>query len=696
MRKILIIVFLIFIIIFFSSSFYNKSLAFSKYIYIAETPEKFLKMSLVTHNNYLLYDRGLQNDHLMDRQINHFKEQINDRNIKTINIDSKEINEIYKNEYNNSNNAVIVQKEDLKWKMLGTQLAYALDYPVYFSEKKLENLDFKNGIILGSSENSMFEKNDNIKYFSRFNKAYNFYRKETSENKIQIKVAPDKYGIMGVYLANIKNGFISFDKIEEIVDSTVIWVTDSSYLRKENIVDFQNSMDFDKDGIYDYPFGVMSGTNTADLSVLIERNRYVKKNKSKKQKIVDLTVDDKHENKVTENGDYKIVSLKGKEATLENFRREIKDATYTKILAHGSGYGYTLAEKSFHAKDIPYLKPQITVAESCSTAKIPAEEENSIALKFLQRGSAAYIGSFRIGGVGVVGDFSKYLFTTSDFPLGQLVRLQNSGIINWIDNYPRALLFGDPTLNFYDKNFFISEKGSEIEISIPSNISKIIDNYALGLTIPVKREIKTVKITDKKGDKQFLSENFCGSLISLPAGDKQALLFSTKKNKGELTYFSSIPLRNYFKSSLFYFKNGLRAFFEDVFLRQKIISFYIIIVAFILLLKWKKVLSLKLIYLIIPYSFIYFGLFKLLGTRFDIAHFIVYYSIIISIQSFNKNIFKKLIIYYIVIFIPLLKFLFLLKDNYKTALLLITGALLSGLIFLFLEFIEKIKINFIS
>ena len=60
-----------------------------------------------------------------------------------------------------------------------------------------------------------------------------------------------------------------------------------------------------------------------------------------------------------------------------------------------------------------------------------------------------------MGGVGLVGGMSKYFYTTPEVPLGQLVRLQNYSILKYVDTVPRALLFGDSTINLFKKKMYI-------------------------------------------------------------------------------------------------------------------------------------------------------------------------------------------------------------------------------------------------
>ncbi len=382
--------------------------ASSKKIYLADKTDHYLKMSLLMEEDYLLYNQDLEMEDL-----NKFLEQLNDQNLIKQTISIELINELYKEKFNNSEYVVVVEKEKLNWKILGTQLAYHLEAPVYFHHEIIDKIKNKKIIILGGRSSAVITE----KHFSEFTGAYNYYRKITKGRSFQIRVDADKYGVMGTYFANQKNGFISFGQIEKIEKSLVGWVTNPAELKEEKIINFQNAMDFDEDGIYDYPLGILTGINPSYLSLLIERNRFLNNNFPDKHKLLSLDVDSGNGNNHKKSGVYERVDLNGNTATINNLRNELIDTTYFHFVAHGSGSGFALKDGSFKAEHIPEIPLQITIGESCSTGKIPSVPENSIALNFLKKGSVAYLGSFRVGGVGTFGGMGKYFLTTPDIPL---------------------------------------------------------------------------------------------------------------------------------------------------------------------------------------------------------------------------------------------------------------------------------------
>lgn len=652
--------------------------ASSTKIYSTEKVDHYLKMSLFIEDDYLIYNQNLKPE-----ELNNFQKQINNPKLIKQNISNEIINKLYNKKFSGSEYIVIVKEEKLEWKILGTQLAYHLDSPVYFNYEKKERNKNKKKIILGKkSAGEMTGKN-----FTEFREAYNYYRKITKESSFQILINADEFGVMGTYFANKKNGFINFDQIEKIKSSMVAWVTNPVLLEEEKIINFQNSMDFDKDGIYDYPLGILTGINPSYLSLLIERNRYFNENIPKKHKLLSLDVDSGREKNNEKSGNYERVDLNGKEATITNLKKELIDTTYFHFVAHGAGTGFALKDGSFNSDNMPEIPLQITIGESCSTGKMPKDPENSIALNFLKKGSVAYLGSFRVGGVGTFGGMGKYFLTTSDLPLGQMVRLQNYGIKKWIDNVSRALLFGDPSLRLFNKEFYNLSADNKINFNIPEEIATSLNSFhTLGVALPVEEKFKSLEINN--GNKEVLSQYFMDRFISLPFADSQVIIFATDKNKGEVTFKKNISIFKKLQIAKQVVETGLFVLFDNVFLNSVWWAGFVVTIIIMISFLKRDIISFKTAYLFIPFILMYLILIDYLEIRFQFIVCVIYYLLVILPLLFRVNIIKKIVIYFAALFIPLIPVFIIAKNNYRTIGLLLIGIFVSGIIPLILEIID--------
>lgn len=652
--------------------FVTSAYASSRTIYKTDNIENYLQMSLVTGRDHLIFNRDLTLG-----QSKHFREQVNGDNLKTIMVNKKIINEKYNETFSSTpQKIVLVNNENLRWKMLGTQLAYHLNCPVYFSLSDKVKDQSKEIILFGGD---IKHQQPNINHITDFKLAYQYYRDVTKNKRMQIYLNSNLYGVMGIHFANYIDGFIRFDNLDQIKNSTVTWVTDPSNLREDNIIEFQKSMDFDGDGIYDYPLGILTGINASDLSVYIERIRYFKSHPHKSYKLLSLDTDAVGEKTIEESGKYKVVRLHNEAATIKNLQNQLKDSTYFHFMAHGSSSGFALIDGSFSENNIPDLPLQITVAESCSTGDIPHKAENSIALNFLRKGSIAYIGSFRVGGVGLVGGMSKYFYSTSRVPLGQLVRLQNYSIQKYADTVPRALLFGDPTINIFQKQLYSSIDDNKVYFENPVDLNNI--SFNLGLSIPKNKNVKSVVITDSQGRKETLTDHIGGGLIKLPAGEeKQVLFITTNKDEGKLSVLSYIPVFELCKVVISYTKIGLRVVFNDVLLNPDWTLNYIVVLLLPFILLLRKILDIKSLYLLIPYAIIYLSLNNWLGIKFSLRASLIYYIIIVISLFVKTNLFKKIIIYLTLMVLPVIPIFFIVGDNYRTLLLFGGGIVISSVI----------------
>ncbi len=121
------------------------------------------------------------------------------------------------------------------------------------------------------------------------------------------------------------------------------------------------------------------------------------------------------------------------------------DAAVVSYQGHGSRGGWHLfGETHLRAEDVPPLSSPVVIAGSCQTFKIWGE--NSIALRMVDQGAAAYLGFLHspIGyTIGEPKDFA-WRYTWPDYPIGCLLQVQARGLTQGHIGWPYWMMLGDP------------------------------------------------------------------------------------------------------------------------------------------------------------------------------------------------------------------------------------------------------------
>lgn len=128
----------------------------------------------------------------------------------------------------------------------------------------------------------------------------------------------------------------------------------------------------------------------------------------------------------------------------------LQQADYLTFTGHGTGRYLRLdAETEYTADDVPPLPAVVMSAASCQTLRI--WNPDSIALWFIRQGAAAYVGFVFSPMEGfLMGEFQDlpFRYTWPDFPIGQVVAMQNRGTLQGFANIPFYHLLGDPLIAF--------------------------------------------------------------------------------------------------------------------------------------------------------------------------------------------------------------------------------------------------------
>jgi hypothetical protein len=107
----------------------------------------------------------------------------------------------------------------------------------------------------------------------------------------------------------------------------------------------------------------------------------------------------------------------------------------------------------FYADDIPDLKPVIIHTPSCSS--FMPWKEDSIAMGFIEKGAAAYIGDlFSPTSAGIFIGHLKYIpgkYTWDGFPLGIMAQIQNRYMSRASHNMPVFFMLGNPKISLQEE-----------------------------------------------------------------------------------------------------------------------------------------------------------------------------------------------------------------------------------------------------
>jgi hypothetical protein len=132
--------------------------------------------------------------------------------------------------------------------------------------------------------------------------------------------------------------------------------------------------------------------------------------------------------------------------TRQSFAGALQSAAYLTFTGHGSSTHLRLAADTlFTAADVPALHGLAIETGSCQTLR--PWREDSIALRFIDRGAAAYAGFVFSPNEGyLIGEFDglPWRYTWPGFTIGQALLVQNRGARQGFAALPFLMLLGDP------------------------------------------------------------------------------------------------------------------------------------------------------------------------------------------------------------------------------------------------------------
>jgi hypothetical protein len=128
--------------------------------------------------------------------------------------------------------------------------------------------------------------------------------------------------------------------------------------------------------------------------------------------------------------------------------KTLQTADYLTFTGHGGSRFLRLDEDvEIRSGDVPSLDSIVVETASCQTLR--PWREDSIALRFVDQGAAAYSGfAFSPNEGYLIGEFDglPFRYTWQDFPIGYVIQVQNRGTLQGFAHFPYQFLLGDPRI----------------------------------------------------------------------------------------------------------------------------------------------------------------------------------------------------------------------------------------------------------
>lgn len=628
-------------------------------------------------------------------------------------LSSQQIDELILNQYSNPSE-VVVCDETRKSMLFASLISSALQIPLFVEfvpSDVLGNQNLSSIIAVGEVKLDTGIKTENL---DSFEKAQDYYNRLVDKTDTAVVISdPEVYSI-GAQSAAYHRAkvFFNIDDGKNSKTDYLIWVTLSGNLGQPNFLKLYASDSVNNvNGLYSQNIGVITGFTVEDMSFLLARTfAYHDMQGDWKNNFVVASVFSSLPSSISNENGRKLQSLGAADLNAKTFEQAVSSANYVFAFAHGSVSGLRFDDGGWPAKDRDLsLPPLLFVAEACSTMDFnDLEMDQSIALKLISSGAVAFLGSMEVGGVSVIGNL-PYSNSTDQIPLGELVRMQNSILMDFATDKSRVILIGDPS--------FFQTTGQQPAIASisPNNTNGFafeIKNTGPNADIFVKLQSKKAIIraiaTLENGRKilYFRGANYFARTMGVISNNSdQTILFTWPGGDGTIVFFdnTTLPmvLMNYFGDSL----QGVRTLLLDLVTISKYPWGYTAVVFVVLLLSFKRLMLKKnklLLYL--SGSFVFSMLVSL--VYFEISYTIrIPVTLALFMWSFlslcffdtNENNTKKLIYSILLFLIPFLYGLFIalgMGAASKTSVIVLKGVILLGVLFFALQLLlHKIPIK---
>lgn len=442
--------------------------------------------------------------------------------------------------------SLVICPDNMRLAVIASVIAAHLKIPLYFNNDTLpKKAGRKFAVIVGDS-NANFH--GEVIRLENIESALDYYNNLARNKSMAVIINDDDYSFLAAEVAAHHDCPIldDFEKIAQFQPKYLAWVTKPGTVKKEKVRELYGACRFTEvSKVYDVGVGILTGLSARDVSLLTARAySYSAMSGDWKTHLV-MAAQEMISSDSQMAAGYFETALGGTDFTCSKVRTALKNASYLALCEHGGPSGFAMIGEGWpNGGRIPDLPPFVFAAEACLTGDITGAGVNaSIALRSVEAGAVAYIGSMEVGGVALVE--KAFAFCTPDFPISEHVRLQNAARMDADADWPRSILIGEPTFHQLDNEIW------EYAIHLDDNKAyasvrqeEITFESSILLRLPDTMTIACARLhQDGKNDEMFMTGYIGGgnNITSLPAFGKQTVMMDWPGGNGELILYRNMP-----------------------------------------------------------------------------------------------------------------------------------------------------------
>lgn len=354
--------------------------------------------------------------------------------------------------------SIVVVEEKRQMATVAAAIAANLQSPLFFNTLP-ENMPATTMLrVIAVGDVQIASNFTQVTRLETLTEAQSFYNESSQNDTYGVLVfadSPMNFLAAGVVAYHQGDLLFKWDEIAVSQPEFLAWLTEPNYVTWDNVQKLHNASSFIPGSqVYDAAIGILTGFNAHDVALLMARtyaytdltgpwqNHWTKGNFAATDRA-----------KTTTYGPFTTHILNGAALTRRDFLAAMSQSAYIELTAHGSPQGFQFpGGTKIQKADISALPPLVFIAEACETADLTRYDwRTSIALQIISSGAVAYVGSMKVGGVGMA-DENVFAFSTPELPLGQLVRLQNVARMESDADVARVILIGDPAFHQFTQS----------------------------------------------------------------------------------------------------------------------------------------------------------------------------------------------------------------------------------------------------
>jgi len=369
---------------------------------------------------------------------------------------------------------IVVAEEQSRLGMIAAAIAAELDSPLYFAlpeQTALQQFGVLRVIAVGEV---VLPADTESVVLRELEEAQRYYNTLVGERPVAVLATKSAIEYLAAGVAAYHRGtlLLAPEEIPGHRPQYLAWVTTPRSVTQQRVYALYEACRLsDGSRVYDVGVGILTGLTPHDVALLMAHTyAYPELGGDWKTRVLNAGAKSTPDTNTVHKQPFEVVQLTGSDFTGDAFLEAMRGSGYVAVEAHGSASGLALEDGSWPGRrEITGLPPLIFVAESCKTGDIGENGvDNSVALRVIAGGAAAYIGSMEVGGVGLIGQHG-FAFSTPTTPLSTLVRLQNAARMDVDADTPRVILIGDPTFHQFEREWIryeVSYNDSKAQVSI--------------------------------------------------------------------------------------------------------------------------------------------------------------------------------------------------------------------------------------